>query len=162
VTIELCTIGVYGFDADHFFAALRDAGVDLLVDIRRRRGVRGTEYAFANARRLAAALTDRGLAYAHVIELAPTTDLLHLQHDIDRGSGTSVRARTRLAPEYVSRYEAEILGTADLGAHADRLAPYARPALLCVETDPSTCHRSLAAGALAPLLRAPVLHLRPA
>jgi hypothetical protein len=49
---RLFTIGAYGFDADHFFDTLQQANVDLFLDIRRRRGVRGSEYAFANANRL--------------------------------------------------------------------------------------------------------------
>jgi uncharacterized protein (DUF488 family) len=161
VTRELCTIGVYGFDASHFFATLRDAEVDLLVDIRRRRGVRGSEYSFANARRLTDALAHQGIGYAHMLELAPTTELLHLQHDIDRRGGGGVRTRAQLAPEYVLRYEAEILGSADLGSIAARLGDADRPTLLCVETDPATCHRAIAATALAPLLHVAVKHLLP-
>jgi hypothetical protein len=64
-----------------------------------------------------------------------------------------------LAPEYVERYEREILGRADLDAIAAELAPHEHPALLCVEDDPATCHRSLAADALAPRIQAPVHHL---
>ena len=45
----LKTIGVYGFDRESFLAALADARVDLLLDVRQRRGVRGSEYAWANA-----------------------------------------------------------------------------------------------------------------
>lgn len=51
---RVATIGVYGFDADSFFAALVANGVDLFCDLRARRGVRGRECAFANARRLEA------------------------------------------------------------------------------------------------------------
>ena len=50
---RVATIGVYGFDADSFLAALRDAGVTLLLDVRQRRGVRGPQYAWANSKRLA-------------------------------------------------------------------------------------------------------------
>jgi len=45
---KFVTIGVYGFSADAFFEALQRAGVDSFCDIRYRRGVRGSEYAFAN------------------------------------------------------------------------------------------------------------------
>ena len=34
----VATIGVYGFDRDSFLAALAAAGVDLLLDVRQRRG----------------------------------------------------------------------------------------------------------------------------
>ena len=38
-TIAFVTIGVYGFAAERFFAALQEVGVDTVRDIRRRRGV---------------------------------------------------------------------------------------------------------------------------
>lgn len=158
MTRELCTIGVYGFDADTFGAALTDNGVDVLVDIRRRRGVRGPQYAWANAKKLNGLLYDVHVFYEHMIELAPPTELLHFQHEIDR-QGAGMRSRTELDPQYVERYEREVLATADLEAIAAELTRYERPALLCVETDAATCHRSLAAAALAPLLAASVRHL---
>jgi len=137
---------------------LTDNGVDLLVDIRRRRGVRGPEYAWANAKKLNGLLYDVHVFYEHVLELAPSTELLHFQHEIDR-HGAGMRSRTALDPQYIERYENEVLATADLDAIAELLNPYERPALLCVEADASTCHRSLAAAALAPHLNASVRHL---
>jgi uncharacterized protein (DUF488 family) len=137
---------------------LTDNGVDLLVDIRRRRGVRGPEYAWANAKKLNGLLYDVHVFYEHVLELAPSTELLDFQHEIDR-RGAGMRSRAALDPQYVERYEREVLATADLEAIAELLSPYERPALLCVEADASTCHRSLAAAALAPLLGVPVRHL---
>jgi uncharacterized protein (DUF488 family) len=160
VTRELCTIGVYGFDAGRFVESLQHAPVDLVADVRRRRGVRGSQYAFANAKRLVELLRGHDIAYVHLLELAPPRDLLALQHEIDR-RGAGLRAREALAPEYVRRYEREVLATADLDDVAARLLPYDRPALLCVETDPATCHRSMVADALAPRLGAPVRHLVP-
>jgi uncharacterized protein (DUF488 family) len=160
VTLELCTIGVYGFDADGFIHRLRDADVDLVADVRRRRGVRGSQYAFANAKRLLELLAHHDIGYQHFLELAPSPDLLALQHAADR-SGPGVRARERLAPEFIRRYQSEVLATADLDAVADHLATSVRPALLCVETAAATCHRSMAAEVLAPRLDAPVRHLLP-
>lgn len=54
---SILTIGVYGFDADTFLHRLQAAQVGVLLDVRQRRGVRGAEYAWANARRLQRALT---------------------------------------------------------------------------------------------------------
>ncbi|MEV8638022.1 hypothetical protein AB0395_40860 [Streptosporangium sp. NPDC051023] len=48
----MATIEVFGFDIGSYLERLRQAGVSLLLDVRRRRGVRGAEYAWANARRL--------------------------------------------------------------------------------------------------------------
>lgn len=42
---RLVTVGVYGFTAERFLTALEQAKVDVLLDVRQRRGVRGSEYA---------------------------------------------------------------------------------------------------------------------
>src|ERR1044071_10144039 len=97
---QVLTVGVYGFDAASFMKALADAGVTLLRDVRQRRGVRGPEYAWANARRLQAALAQAGIAYAHHPELAPTTALRQLQYDEDDRQGVGKRSRSELAAEY--------------------------------------------------------------
>lgn len=71
----MATIGVYGFDGESFLRRLQHADVRLLLDVRQRRGVRGPDYAWANARRLRAALALARIAYEHHPELAPTTEL---------------------------------------------------------------------------------------
>ena len=48
---EVLTIGAYGWDAETFFDALVRERVGVFCDLRRRRGVRGPEYAFANSAR---------------------------------------------------------------------------------------------------------------
>lgn len=157
----LATIGVYGFDGPGFVEALRAAGVGVVVDVRQRRGVRGSEYAWANARRLEAALREAGLGYQHRRELAPTTELRRILHREDARRGEGQRSRTRLAPEFVERYTAEVLDAADL-APLTALAERTRPALLCVEADPEACHRSLIASRLERDFGLRVRHLRPA
>src|SRR3954454_2393912 len=114
----LATIGVYGFSGETFLDALREAGVKLLIDVRQRRGVRGSEYAWANSQRLQAALADAGIEYRHLKELAPTTELRHLQYAADAREGVGKRSRVTLAPEYVSRYTGEILNYVELDAVA--------------------------------------------
>ncbi|HEX8743629.1 MAG TPA: DUF488 domain-containing protein [Thermoleophilaceae bacterium] len=158
----VATIGVYGFSADTFLAALRDAGVVLLMDVRQRRGVRGSEYAWANSKRLQAALAEAGVAYEHRPELAPTTELRQLQYREDERAGVGKRSRVRLAPEYAERYTREILDAVDVEALAAELPRDGATALLCVERDPEACHRSLIAARLAALPRVTVQHLRPA
>jgi uncharacterized protein (DUF488 family) len=151
------TIGVYGFSAATFLAELRRAKVPRLLDVRQRRGVRGAEYAWANSRRLQAALADAGIAYEHRPELAPTTELRELQYAEDARQGVGKRSRRTLAPEYVSRYTAEILDPADL----ERVLAALPAALLCVERDPRACHRSLITQCLADEHGVEVRHLRP-
>jgi uncharacterized protein (DUF488 family) len=132
-----------------------------VVDVRQRRGVRGPEYAWANAKRLQAALAGAGIAYSHHQELAPTTELRQLQYREDDRLGAGKRSRTSLAPEYRERYLREILGRVDLAPLVEELPPDAASALLCVERDPEACHRSLIAERLAEEYGLPVLHLRP-
>lgn len=160
---RLLTIGVYGFNRDSFLAALGDAGVTLLIDVRQRRGVRGAEYAWANSKRLQAALADAGIAYEHRPELAPTTELRQLQYADDEQRGVGKRNREELSAGFKRAYEAEILAAADLGAVRDLLPGEGAAALLCVERDPEACHRSLIAERLAEASDGvEVGHLRPA
>ena len=99
----VATVGVYGFDADTFLRALGDAGVPRLIDVRQRRGVRGSEYAWANSKRLQAALHGAGIAYEHRRDLAPTTELRQLQYREDDRLGVGKRSRNELAAEYLER-----------------------------------------------------------
>jgi len=156
----IATIGVYGFDRDTFLEALAAAEVDLLLDVRQRRGVRGSEYAWANARRLQAALEEEGIAYTHLKELAPTTELRQLQYREDARLGEGKRSRTALAPEYSRRYTEEILDHVDLGPIVKWIGE-STAALLCVERDPEACHRSLIAARLRRDGGFGVEHLRP-
>ena len=156
----LRTIGVYGFDRDSFLAALTGATVDLLFDVRQRRGVRGSEYAWANAQRLQAALEETGIGYSHLKELAPTTEMRQLQYAEDERRGEGKRSRTELAPAYVERYTDEVLDRVDL-APVVKWIGNSNPALLCVERDPEACHRSLVAERLSREFGFDVENLRP-
>src|SRR5262245_22805076 len=132
----MVTIGVYGFDGESFLRRLRQADVRLLLDVRQRRGVRGPEYAWANSRRLQEALARAGIAYEHHPELAPTTELRHLQYAEDDRQGVGKRSRRELAAEYTRRYTTEILAKADLTRLVSTLPASGTAALLCVERDP--------------------------
>ncbi len=156
----IATIGVYGFGRDSFLAALGDTGVDLVLDVRQRRGVRGREYAWANAQRLKAALAEAGVGYSHLKELAPTTELRELQYREDERLGEGKRSRTALAPEYARLYIEQILDSLDLGPIVKWIGN-SRAALLCVERDPEACHRSLIAARLEDEWNFEVEHLRP-
>ena len=151
---RIATIGVYGFSADGFLATLLENGVTELLDIRQRRGVRGSEYAWANAGRLQSALDEAGIGYRHLPELAPTTELRELQYAEDARTGAGKRDRTVLSPAFGERYEREILDRAPLPELPER----GLGVLFCVETEPEACHRSLVAARLAD----EVVDLRPA
>ena len=158
--MQLATIGVYGFDADGFLRALRRADVRVLVDVRQRRGVRGREYAWANVRRLQAALGGAGIDYVHLKQLAPTPELRHLQYAEDARAGVGKGSRRELAPAYVHRYRREILDPVGVRPVLDALPSAGRAALLCVERNPEACHRSLIAR-VAEDEGVAVSHLRP-
>lgn len=157
---DLATIGVYGADLDHFLAALREAKVDLLLDVRQRRGVRGAEYAWANARRLEDALREAGIGYQHLPELAPTTAMRKAQYEADAERGEGKRSRTVLSSAYVELYTEQVLDRADLESIV-RFIGRSTPALFCVERDPAACHRSLIAARLARDFDFRILNLRP-
>jgi uncharacterized protein (DUF488 family) len=155
----VATIGVYGWTLEGFLEALSSADVALVVDVRQRRGVRGREYTWANARRLQAALEAAGIRYSHHKELAPTTELRHVQYREDDRLGVGKRSRAHLAPEYRERYLREILGHAGLESLVAELPDDRPSALLCVERDAEACHRSLVAARLADEYGATILHL---
>jgi uncharacterized protein (DUF488 family) len=157
----VATIGVYGSTLEAFLRALREADVRVLIDVRQRRGVRGSEYAWANSARLQAALGEAGIEYRHHKELAPTTELRKLQYREDAKAGVGKRSRAELAPEYRERYTSEILDQVDLAAVVESLPSEGTTALLCVERDPEACHRSLIAERLAAEHGLSVRHLRP-
>jgi uncharacterized protein (DUF488 family) len=158
---SLVTIGVYGWSAETFLAALREADVELLLDVRQRRGVRGSEYAWANSARLQAVLAQARIKYRHRRELAPTTELRELQYREDERLGVGKRSRVELAPEYRERYTREILDRVDLEPIVAELPADSASALFCVERDPEACHRSLVADRIAASYGVRVRHLLP-
>jgi len=157
----LVTIGVYDWTLDEFLAALRRSNVRRLLDVRQRRGVRGSEYAWANSKRLQAALAGAGIDYEHLPELAPTTELRHLQYADDARQGVGKRSRERLAPEYAERFTRERLDLVDLDPIVESMPADGATALLCVERDPEACHRSLVAQRMADEFGIALEHLRP-
>jgi uncharacterized protein (DUF488 family) len=156
---KLATIGVYEFDAASFIRALDAAAVSRIVDIRQRRGVRGPQYAWANARRLQALLAGAQIGYEHRPELAPTTEMRQLQYRDDDRQGVGKRSRVRLAPDYIRAYTEEILDHAPLELLVEGLPVHGIGALLCVEASAQACHRSLVAARLAERFGYEIVHL---
>lgn len=159
---EFVTIGVYGYSENQFFQTLVNAGVDTFCDIRARRGVRGSQYAFANSKRLQARLAELDIRYLHFPTLAPGRELRQLQADADRTSRKAKRQRQHLSPDFVAAYEAEVLAGFESARFLAELPEDARTvSLFCVEGTPAACHRSLLAARLAADLAAPIRHLIP-
>lgn len=148
-TPRLATIGYEAVAVPEFLATLRDAGVELLVDVR----------AVASSRRpgfaktaLAANLESAGIEYLHL-----------------RGLGTPKEGRVAARAGRHAEMHAifrEHLATppaeADLAVLADIVQSGRRACLLCLEADPVHCHRSLVAAALARRLPLEIVHLQPA
>ena len=175
--LTIFTIGVYGFSEDGFFTALKDHEIDLFIDIRARRGMRGAKYKFVNSSYLQAKLKEMGIGYAHLKELAPTPRIRGLQEQADQKQHLTRRSdRQLLCEEYVREYKRDILRlykrkperkfyAAAALAQARELAGcpegrvLARPALFCVEGKPLACHRSLAAAEMKRQLGVKVEHI---
>lgn len=162
LTSRLLTIGVYGHSDASFLDALEGAAVDALVDVRMRRGMRGSTYAWANASRLQSLLEGRGIGYSHAKHLAPSPDIRAWQRAKDAAEGTAKRDRSHLDPGFVEMYQVAILGQLDPVATLSDIRALGRaPALLCVETVPRACHRSLIADWLRTVAPLNVEHLTP-
>ncbi|HYF08198.1 MAG TPA: DUF488 domain-containing protein [Acetobacteraceae bacterium] len=144
MSAAVATIGYEGATPDRMIAALREAGVATLVDVR----------ALANSRRpgfskraLAEALEGAGIAYLHMPALGTP-------------AAGRVAARTGRPAEMRRIFGAHLKGVeaqaalAELGDRARREAV----CLMCLEADPAQCHRTLVAEALG----LPVRHLDPA
>lgn len=160
-TKHLTTIGVYGFTAETFLEKLTGQDIALLLDVRQRRGVRGPDYAWANATRLQQALAAANITYRHIKALAPTTELRQLQYQEDDRQGVGKRNRQKLAPNYITRYTREILAPFNLTTLIAELPNDTTTAFLCVERDPEACHRSLIANRLHTEHNFPLTNLYP-
>ena len=156
------TIGVYGRTEEQFFGALAEAGIDTFCDIRQRRGVRGSQYAFVNSKRLQARLAELGIRYLHLKELAPSRALRDRQTTADQAARTPKRKRTELSELFIAGYREECLCAFDSRKFIEQLGDRARVvALFCVERAPAACHRSLVAERLQRDLGLEVVHPTP-
>ncbi len=143
------TIGVYESDRQAFFQALEEARIDVLLDVRRRRAARGSRYAYANKQRLMDELARRGIAYRHVLGLAPDNATRAIQYEVDAREKRRQSQRILLAPAYVARYVNDTLDRFDFDELSSELQNARAPVLLCLERVPDACHRSLVAPRLA-------------
>jgi uncharacterized protein (DUF488 family) len=154
------TIGVYGKTEAEFFGTLIKARVDTFCDIRRRRGVRGSQYAFVNSTSLQRALADRGVKYKYFRDLAPSNDIRKAQQLADAQDGILKRSRQQLSDEFKRRYIDEVLGHFDSAKFGQAFEWDAQNVVLfCVEGNPAACHRSLVAERLQRDWGVPVEHL---
>ncbi|MCW3112990.1 MAG: hypothetical protein JWR18_1386 [Segetibacter sp.] len=141
------TIGVYGLTSDQYFQKLIQNNIDAFVDIRQRRAVRGSKYSFVNSIKLQSKLSELGIKYFHILELAPTTEIRELQKNDDLKKGIKKIEREELGQVFKDEYKRKILDKFDLSKMMDLLEAnnVQSPVLFCVEKLAKACHRSLVA-----------------
>lgn len=145
------TIGVYGSTKDSFFKQLTDNSIDTFIDIRLRRGVRGSQYAYVNSTQLQSELDALGINYLHYKGLAPTQEIRAKQKQDDECKGVKKRDRYCLSETFTRLYKEDILANFDFQRYIHELETYGanHAVLFCVEEMPTACHRSLVAEKLA-------------
>jgi uncharacterized protein (DUF488 family) len=144
----IATIGYQGATVAGFLQALREAGVELLVDVR---AVAGSRRPGFSKTPLAANLRGAGVDYLHLRGLGtPAAGRAAAR----AGRHEEMRAIFR---QHLATPEAQ----AELEALADIVRGGRRVCLLCFEADPAHCHRTLVARALAALVPVDVRHLTP-
>src|SRR5438309_10115 len=124
----VATIGFGKKSARRFVELLQDAGVAVVVDIRRRPDSPLSGY--ARQRDLPFILGTAGIGYEYRPELAPPDDLLKRYRD------------DKDWPSYVSDFEQRVLATPEALDAMEKL--HDRPelvALLCSEPTAENCHR---------------------
>jgi len=142
---EIYTIGVYGLAETDFFQKLLDNNIDTFCDIRRRRAVRGSQYAFVNSKRLQAKLEELSIKYVYEIGLAPTNEIRELQKKSDEINKIQKRQRDELGYVFKTAYTDKILSQFDIEQFLKSLenSGTKKVVLFCVEKSPLACHRSL-------------------
>lgn len=134
--------GVYGETEDSFFQKIIDKKITLFIDVRNRRGMRGSKYKFANSIYLQNKLKGLGIKYIHLKGLAPTKQIRQVQEFQDQLNNETKQKRTKLSNEFIEEYNKNILSDFDFD-HLDMLIAGQKALFFCVEAEDDCCHRSL-------------------
>jgi uncharacterized protein (DUF488 family) len=142
---DIYTVGVYGSSEKEFFQKLTDYDIDTFCDIRLRRAVRGSQYAFANSQRLQDKLANLSIKYLHETRLSPTPEIIKLQDKFDQEHKIQRRKREELTDVFKMAYKNKILSKFDIQQFIKDLerSGSKKVVLFCVEKFPAACHRSL-------------------
>jgi uncharacterized protein (DUF488 family) len=144
----LATIGYQSATLDSFTRALRDARVELLVDIR---AVASSRRPGFSKTKLAASVADAGIDYLHLRPLGTPADGRAAARAGHHGEMRAIFLAHMSTPDAQSALE-------DL---AQLVRSGRRVCLLCFEADPAHCHRSIVASMLAERLPLWITHLVP-
>ena len=134
--MRIFTIGYEGATVPEFIDALKEAGVERVIDVR----------AVPNSRRpgfsktpLRNALAEAGIEYEHLRALGTPAD-----------GRAAARARRHAELERIYAGQLELPEAMAQSAQMLELAAEKPSALLCYERDPAHCHRTLLLDAVAP------------
>lgn len=133
--MKLFTIGYQAATQGEVIARLKAAGVQVLIDVR---AVAASRRAGFSKKMLAAGLAEAGVDYVHLRALGTPP----------AGRQAARAGRTaEMQAIYTAYLEHEPAALAEL-AQAEDIAAARPAALLCLEADARTCHRSLIAARL--------------
>lgn len=142
-TPTLYTIGYQGKTIEEFLAVLLGAGIELVVDVRRRPISRKPGFAKA---KLSSALADAGIDYRHIVDLGMPEDLLQEKN---------ARDNSRI----LDAYDQHLAAHPELVEEVAALASSKPACLLCFEADITQCHRSRLASAVRRIELRQIVHL---
>jgi uncharacterized protein (DUF488 family) len=143
---RVATIGYEGATVATFQQALRDAEIDLLVDVRALASSRRPGFAKT---RLAANANEAGAEYLHLRALGTPAE----------GRAAARAGRHAEMQRIFRRQLATPEAQQELALVADLVRQGRRVCLLCFEANPEHCHRSIVAAALGTMLPATIIHL---
>lgn len=143
--MPIYTLGVYGKTEEEFFNTLIDEGVNCFIDIRQRRGVRGSKYSFVNSIYLQKKLKALRIEYLHIKSLAPTKEIREVQKTADSINKETKSKREFLSSEFCCEYEKLILDNYSFELEIKMLKEGKSIALFCVEQHHLACHRHIVA-----------------
>ena len=146
--LTLATIGYEAASVPRFLGALREAGIQLLVDVRAVASSRRPGFAKS---RLAANLEGAGIEYLHLRRLGTPAD----------GRAAARAGRHDEMREIFLEHLATPEAQDELETLENLVRGGRRVCILCFEADPAHCHRSLVAAALAARLPLRVDNLAP-
>jgi uncharacterized protein (DUF488 family) len=145
---SIATIGYESSTVEELVAALKEHGIDLLVDVRAVAGSRRPGFAKT---RLAAHLSETGIEYLHLRGLGTPAE----------GRAAARAGRHDQLREIFDEHLQTPRAQEDLETLAELVRSGRSVCLLCLEAEPAHCHRSMVADALAARGPLRILHLTP-
>jgi uncharacterized protein (DUF488 family) len=142
------TIGYQGAPTDAVFAALTDAKVELLVDVR---AIAGSRKPGFSKTPFAAGLQEHGIGYVHLKGLGTP-----------REGRLAARSGNRAEFDRIfSEHMQTDVAQRDLAGLLDLMKSGRRVCLMCFEHDPAHCHRTIVAETVEERTGIPFVHLFP-